>query len=77
MTHVARTQGVTLPPDLAVDAEVDLGTGGSGYLLRARLMVTLSGLNRDVAQAIVDGAHQNCPYSKATRGNIDAVVSLV
>lgn len=68
---------VTLPADRAVDAEVDLGTTDGAYLLRARLNVSLPGLERDVAQAIVDAGHQLCPYSKATRGNIDVVITLV
>jgi Ohr subfamily peroxiredoxin len=68
---------VTLPADLAVDAEVDLGMTGGGYFLQARLNVSLPGLDRDVAQAIVDTAHQTCPYSKASRGNIDVVISLL
>ena len=68
---------VALPPDRAVDAEVDLGTTDGAYLLRARLNVSLPGLGRDVAQALVDAAHQTCPYSKATRGNIDVVINLV
>ena len=63
--------------DLAVDAEVDLGTTSGAYFLQARLNVSLPGLEREVAQALVDGAHQTCPYSKATRGNINVVTSLV
>jgi osmotically inducible protein OsmC len=68
---------VTLPADLAVDAEVDLGTNAGGYALQARLNVSLPGLEREVAQALVDTAHQTCPYSKLTRGNIDVVIKLV
>jgi lipoyl-dependent peroxiredoxin len=68
---------VRLPDDRTVDAEVDLGMSEGGYLLRARLNVKLPGLERDVAQAIVDDAHQICPYSKATRGNIDVEINLV
>ncbi|WP_425613407.1 organic hydroperoxide resistance protein [Anatilimnocola sp. NA78] len=68
---------VSLPADRAIDAEVDLGTGEAGYLLRARLNVSLPGLEREVARAIVDAAHQICPYSKATRGNIDVEINLV
>ena len=67
---------VTLPPERAVDAEVDLVTADGGYLLRARLTVILPGLERTVAQAIVDAAHRTCPYSKATRGNIDVTIRL-
>jgi lipoyl-dependent peroxiredoxin len=68
---------VKLPKDLAVDAEVDLGTTGGAYFLQARLNVSVPGLDRVVAQALVDAAHQTCPYSKATRGNIDVVINLV
>jgi osmotically inducible protein OsmC len=68
---------VDLPPDMAVDAEVDLCLTDGAYFLQARLNVSLPGLERDVAQAIADTAHQTCPYSKATRGNIDVVVKVV
>lgn len=68
---------ITLPPNLAIDAEVDLGTTGGAYFLQARLNVSLPGVEREVAQALVDAAHKSCPYSKATRGNIDVVIRLV
>jgi osmotically inducible protein OsmC len=77
MGHAARKLEVTLPADLAVDAEVDLGTTDSAYFLQARLNVSLPGLDAQVAQALVDAAHQTCPYSKATRGNIGVVINLV
>jgi Ohr subfamily peroxiredoxin len=73
----AARRKVALPPDRAIDAEVDLGTNEGGYLLRARLNVSLPGLQREVAQTLVDAAHQICPYSKATRGNIDVEIKLV
>lgn len=69
--------GVTLPADRAIDAEVDLVITDGEYSIQARLNVSLPGLNRDVAQALVDAAHQTCPYSKATRGNMNVVVTLV
>lgn len=77
MGLAAAQMKVALPADLAVDAEVDLGTTGGGYFLQARLNVSLPGVDGGVAQAIVDTAHQTCPYSKATRGNIDVVINLV
>jgi Ohr subfamily peroxiredoxin len=77
MGVAASKMKVTLPTDRAVDAEVDLGTTDGGYLLRARLNVSLPGLEREVAQSIVDAAHQICPYSKATRGNIEVTLHLV
>ena len=77
MGKAAGKMKVTLPPDLAVDAEVDLGMAGGEYFLQARLNVSLPGLDREVAQALTDAAHQTCPYSKATRGNIDVAINLV
>jgi Ohr subfamily peroxiredoxin len=76
MGLAARKLNVALPADAAVDAEVDLGMAGDGYVLQARLNVSLPGLERDVAQAVVDSAHQTCPYSKATRGNINVAINL-
>lgn len=77
MAIAARTMNVALPADLAIDAEVDLNTADNAYFLRARLNVSMPGLDRAVAQAVVDAAHQTCPYSKATRGNIDVAINLV
>ena len=68
---------IALPADRTIDAEVDLGTSGGGYLLQARLNVSLPGLDHEVARALVEAAHQTCPYSKATRGNIDVVLNVV
>jgi osmotically inducible protein OsmC len=73
---VAGRMKVRLPAELAVDAEVDLGTAGGGYLLQARLNVNLPGIEATVAQALVDGAHHECPYSKATHGNIEVVTNF-
>jgi lipoyl-dependent peroxiredoxin len=77
MDVAARKMGVTLPADLAIDAEVDLNTADGAYFLRARLNISLPGLDRDIAQRLVEAGHQICPYSKATRGNIDVVINLV
>ena len=74
---VAARQKVKLPPDAAVDAEVDLGTTKGGYFIQARLNVSLPGIDRETAQKIVDGAHLECPYSKATHGNINVVTNVV
>ena len=77
MRRAAGQLKVTLPADLAVDAEVDLGTAGEAFLLQARLNVSLPGLSREVAQSVADAAHQICPYSKATRGNIDVAIRVI
>ncbi len=76
MGRAAQAAGVKLPADVAVDAEVDLGKAGDGFALQARLKVSLPGLDAAVARAVIDGAHQLCPYSKATRGNIAVELSL-
>ena len=76
MGRVAKERNVALPSDTAVDAEVDLAMGDGGFLLQARLKVSLPGVPADVAQALIEGAHQICPYSKMSRGNIDVSVSL-
>ena len=75
--HVAAQTKVKLPSDPVIDAEVDLCLGSDGYSLQARLNVTLAGLDRETAQKLLDGAHQTCPYSKATRGNINVEINLV
>jgi Ohr subfamily peroxiredoxin len=78
MGVVARRMKVTLPIDVAVDAEIDLCNSGDVYFLRARLNVSVPGLEREVAQAIVDTTHsETCAYSNATRGNIDVTVNVV
>lgn len=73
----ARKMKVALPADTAVDAEVDLCLDDGSYSLQARLNISLPGIDRETAQALADAAHQTCPYSKATRGNIDVVVTVV
>jgi osmotically inducible protein OsmC len=73
----ARKMKVKLPDDMAIDAEVDLCLENGEYFLQARLLVSLPGVDREVAQALVDAGEQTCPYSKATRGNIKAEFKLV
>jgi len=73
----ARNRKITLPADLVIDAEVDLGVADDGYFLRMRFNISLPGVERAAAQALADEAHQICPYSKATRGNIDIKINLV
>jgi lipoyl-dependent peroxiredoxin len=77
MAIAARKMKITLPAELAVDAEVDLCLTGGAYSLQARLDVSLPGMEREVAQALVDTADQTCPYSKAIRGNIDVAINLI
>jgi Ohr subfamily peroxiredoxin len=77
MKLVAAQMKLRLPAEVANDPEVDLNTNKDGYFLKARLNVSLPGIDHNVAHSIVDGAHQTCPYSKATRGNIDVEINLI
>jgi len=74
---VAGAMKVKLPADVSIDPEVDLGQADGGYFLQARLNVNLPGIEPELAQALVDAAHQQCPYSKATHGNINVVTTIV
>jgi lipoyl-dependent peroxiredoxin len=75
--HVARQLGTQLPPDTAIDAEVQLHLDETeGFFITGRLNVSLPGLPEDVAQDLIERAHKTCPYSKMTRGGIDADVRL-
>jgi osmotically inducible protein OsmC len=73
---VALRTKVAVPADAAIDAEVDLGTSHGAYGLAARLNVSLPGMDRAAAQSLVNAAHQVCPYSIATRGNIDVALNV-
>ena len=73
---VAGKTKVTLPSELAVDAEVDLGPVANAYGIAVRMNVSLPGMDRAAAQALIDAAHKVCPYSNATRGNIDVKIAL-
>jgi Ohr subfamily peroxiredoxin len=77
MGVAARKLRVVLPPDTAVDAEVDLRQGTDGYSLAARLDIALPGLDRETAQALAKAGHDICPYSKALRDSIGVTVNVV
>ena len=73
----AAQRKITLPAHPAVDAEIRLYNDTGAFFLRARLDVSLPGLDRAVAQELVEAAHGICPYSKATHGNIDVTTNLI
>jgi Ohr subfamily peroxiredoxin len=78
MGILAKKMKITLPDDLAIDAEVDVCLSAAGaYFLKARLNIYLPGQDRDAAQILIDAAHQTCPYSKAIRGNVDVAINLI
>ena len=60
-----------------MDAEIDLNLGDGGYFQRPRLNVTVPGVDRETAQQLVEAAHGICPYSKATRGNIEVTTNVL
>lgn len=72
----AKELKVTMPADVSVDIEIDLGQTGNGYLLQAGFNVHLPGLSHEIASAIAHTADQMCPYSKATRGNMDVYFNV-
>ena len=73
---VAGMKKIALPDDLSIDAAVDLGKIPDAYGIAVRLDVSLPGMDRVAAQDLIDAAHQVCPYSNATRGNIDVTITL-
>ena len=72
----ATAMKVRVPVELAIDAEVDLGKSSDAYQLAARLVVSIPGMEREVAEQLLRRAHETCPYSRATRGNIDVDIRL-
>ncbi|MBV8390050.1 MAG: organic hydroperoxide resistance protein [Mucilaginibacter sp.] len=74
----AKQMKVTLPADTTIKAEVDLTLSpADGFNLQARLNISIPGIDREIAQQLVDAAHQTCPYSKAIRGNVDVQINLI
>jgi osmotically inducible protein OsmC len=77
MKAVAAKQKLQLPQDLSIAADVGIGPIPAGFGIQATLNISLPGMDRAAAQALVDAAHQVCPYSNATRGNIDVTLNIV
>ena len=77
LKHVAGVKKVTVPADASIDASIDIGPIPAGFGISARLAISLPGMDRSVAQDLIDTAHQVCPYSNATRGNIDIELTLI
>ena len=76
MKFVAGQQKVALPADTSIDATVGIGQIPAGFGIEVQLNVKAPGMHRAALQAIVDKAHQVCPYSNATRGNIEVTIQL-
>lgn len=77
LKFVAGKEKVALPADTSIDASVGIGPLPTGFGIQAELRVRAPGVARDVLEALVQKAHVVCPYSNATRGNIDVTLSVV
>ena len=76
MKFVAGLQKVAMPADASINATVGIGKIPAGFGIEVQMVVSLPGMDRDVAQALVNKAHEVCPYSNATRGNIEVNITL-
>ncbi|BBI49382.1 osmotic/stress-like protein [Vreelandella olivaria] len=77
LKHVAGQEKVKLPQDTKIDGHVGIGAIPTGFGIEVELKISLPGLEQDVAQQLVEKAHVVCPYSNATRGNINVTLTLV
>ncbi|CAM2156763.1 MULTISPECIES: organic hydroperoxide resistance protein [Paraburkholderia] len=77
MKFVAARDKIAIPADVSVTGRVGIGQIPNGFGIEVELRVSLPGLDREAAQALVDKAHIVCPYSNATRGNIDVTLTIV
>ncbi len=80
MKFVAGQQKIALSPETTIDAAVDIGPlagGKPGFGIAVAMKIKIPGMEHAAAQALVDTAHKVCPYSNATRGNIDVTLTVV
>ena len=77
LKHVAGMKKLAVPADASIDASVDIGPIPAGFGIAARVAISLPGMDREVAQDLIATAHQVCPYSNATRGNIEVEITLI
>ena len=77
MRYVAGQQKAALPADTSIEGAVSIGPAGQGFGLQVELKISIPGYDKAQAQKLVEQAHQVCPYSNATRGNIDVVLTVV
>jgi len=80
LKYAAQAQKVSLPSDTSINAEVSFGTrtgGAKGFNIEVAMAIKIPGLERDKAESLVNEAHQVCPYSNATRGNVEVKLTVV
>ena len=76
MKYVAMTQKITLPADTSIKSDVGIGPIPAGFGIQVAMTITIPGMERAAAEKIVEAAHKVCPYSNATRGNIDVTLTV-
>jgi Ohr subfamily peroxiredoxin len=77
MKFVAASEKIAIPPDVSVEGSVGIGPIPNGFGIEVELRISLPGMARDAAQSLIEKAHVVCPYSNATRNNIDVTLTLV
>ncbi|RYZ66443.1 MAG: organic hydroperoxide resistance protein [Proteobacteria bacterium] len=77
MKAVAAREKIALPADVSVAGKVGIGPSGSAFAIDVELKVSIPGFDKAKAEALVEKAHQVCPYSNATRGNVDVRISVI
>lgn len=78
LKFVAAARKTALPADLSIKADVGIGPNGKGgFGIQVALNISLPGLDRQLAEELVNKAHEVCPYSNATRGNIDVALNIL
>ena len=77
MKHVAMSQKISLPADTSISADVGIGPIPAGFGITVAMKVSLPGMDRAAAEKLVQAAHGVCPYSNATRGNIEVALTVV
>jgi len=77
MKFVGGQEKIAVPADASINSTVGIGQIPGGFGIEVALAISLPGLDRTVAQSLIEKAHQVCPYSNATRGNINVTLTLV
>jgi Ohr subfamily peroxiredoxin len=77
MKAVGAAQKIAIPADVSITSDVGIGPIPAGFGIQVAMRISLPGMERAAAQALIDAAHKVCPYSNATRGNIDVTLTLV
>ncbi len=77
MKAVAAKQKISLPAEVSISADVGIGPIPAGFGIQVAMRISVPGMDKAAAEALVAAAHQVCPYSNATRGNIDVTLTVV